>query len=344
MKTAKRTRAVGLPHRATQETIVGSDQAKSCTAGGGCFLGLDLLGTKWLAILLTLVGGLLGLTVLLVKKLPNNGLRDRVMSLSSCFAGGIFLGAGLLHMLADAVQSLQNFSYPVAELACALGYVMVLTIDAVIMPTLSRHLVARAAVRSRASLGDMAVGSLVAGLPTGMNGQLSGGSVGRTDSDEALISMQREATPALEEQRQNVLAITMFVGLAVHSLTEGFALGIQTQLSALGATLLAIVGHKSVAAFALGSGFIRTKTFTRHQVAGILVVFAFISPIAAIIGLSATRNLDPTVVGMLNGLAGGTFIFLAMKEVEHELHGNVLTKWFWYMAGFGVMAVAALYA
>lgn len=79
---------------------------------------------------------------------------------------GIFLGAGLLHMLADAVQSLQNFSYPVAELACALGYVMVLTIDAVIMPTLSRHLVARAAVRSRASLGDMAVGSLVAGLPT----------------------------------------------------------------------------------------------------------------------------------------------------------------------------------
>ena len=60
-----------------------------------------------------------------------------------------------------------------------------------------------------------------------------------------------------------------------------------------GATLLAIVGHKSVAAFALGSGFIRSNTFTRAQIAGILIVFALISPIAAMIGLSATQAMNP---------------------------------------------------
>ena len=56
--------------------------------------------------------------------------QTRVLSQSSFFIGGVFLGAGLLHMLPDASAALSShFSFPLVFLCSALGFLLVWVLD-----------------------------------------------------------------------------------------------------------------------------------------------------------------------------------------------------------------------
>ncbi len=58
---------------------------------------------------------------------------NHILELGDAFASGIFLGAGLFHMLPDAITNfteiMPNTSYPIAELFCALGFVLLLFLE-----------------------------------------------------------------------------------------------------------------------------------------------------------------------------------------------------------------------
>lgn len=57
----------------------------------------------------------------------------RFMDLGDAFASGIFLGAALFHMLPDATQMFQqtlpSVQYPLAELFCAAGFILLLFLE-----------------------------------------------------------------------------------------------------------------------------------------------------------------------------------------------------------------------
>lgn len=59
----------------------------------------------------------------------------RAFSLGNAFAGGIFLGAGLIHMLPDAQQGFRAFfgsyNFPWVSLICACGFLLVLFLEKV---------------------------------------------------------------------------------------------------------------------------------------------------------------------------------------------------------------------
>ncbi|MEO8400223.1 MAG: ZIP family metal transporter [Gammaproteobacteria bacterium] len=58
---------------------------------------------------------------------------NRTLELADAFASGIFLGAALFHMLPDAIKDfstvLHNNSYPIAELFCAAGFLLLLFLE-----------------------------------------------------------------------------------------------------------------------------------------------------------------------------------------------------------------------
>lgn len=62
---------------------------------------------------------------------------DRVFSLGNAFAGGIFLGAGLIHMLPDAQDGFEGFAgktgFPWVFLICAIGFLVVLFLEKVLL-------------------------------------------------------------------------------------------------------------------------------------------------------------------------------------------------------------------
>jgi zinc transporter ZupT len=83
------------------------------------------------AIFLTgLVGGLLSL------RLSASARSERLFSLGSAFAGGVFLGAGLIHMIPDARQgflsAFPSYAFPWVSLICACGFLLVLFIERVL--------------------------------------------------------------------------------------------------------------------------------------------------------------------------------------------------------------------
>lgn len=84
----------------------------------------------FVAILLTgLAGGLLSV------RLSASERSDRFFSLGNAFAGGIFLGAGLIHMLPDAQEGLKALAsdFPWVMLLCAAGFLLVLVLEKVII-------------------------------------------------------------------------------------------------------------------------------------------------------------------------------------------------------------------
>ena len=82
-----------------------------------------------LAILAVAIAG--GLIPLLVAR--EQGSR-RFLSLGNALAGGIFLGAGFIHLLAESGETLEGLvDYPLAPLLAAGGVVLLLLIDRVLL-------------------------------------------------------------------------------------------------------------------------------------------------------------------------------------------------------------------
>lgn len=82
------------------------------------------------AILLTgFAGGYVSL------RLSASSRREAIFSLGNCLAGGIFLGAGLIHMLPDAQEGLRavaaGIDFPIVSVICAGGFLFVLLIERV---------------------------------------------------------------------------------------------------------------------------------------------------------------------------------------------------------------------
>jgi zinc transporter 1/2/3 len=97
---------------------------------------MDITAQKLLAIVVIwLIGLVAGLwPVLIGARTPH----DRFFSLGNALAGGVFLGAGLIHLLPDAIDSYRavlgpDLDYPLASLVCAAGFLLVLLIEKVLL-------------------------------------------------------------------------------------------------------------------------------------------------------------------------------------------------------------------
>ena len=92
---------------------------------------MSLIAVKFVAGLTILAMGILGglIPVLATRYLTSR----RFLSLGNALAGGIFLGAGFLHLLPEASEALEGLvDYPLAALLAALGVGMLLLIDRVV--------------------------------------------------------------------------------------------------------------------------------------------------------------------------------------------------------------------
>lgn len=118
------------------------------------------------------------------------------LSLATSFGGGVFLGAGLLHLLPESSEVLDQ-DFPRANLLCCIGFLMVLGLEEILPHVESK------------------------------NNELSA-----SDASTSLA---------------------LVAALSFHSLFDGLAIGSTTTNGQLKAVSIAILAHKPVSAFALGS-------------------------------------------------------------------------------------------
>jgi len=96
---------------------------------------MNIIWFKILTIILIIAAGIFGGLFPTRKNLSKSG--GEKLSFGNAFAGGIFLGAGLLHMLPDSMENFGklglNIDYPFAALIAGAGFIFVLFLEKVLM-------------------------------------------------------------------------------------------------------------------------------------------------------------------------------------------------------------------
>jgi zinc transporter 1/2/3 len=162
-----------------------------------------LIGLKLGFLLAVLAAGLLG------GALPLRGLaqgRQRFLGWGNAFAAGVFLGAGLIHLLpdADAAWSTLGYGYPAAFGLAGLAFALMLLVEHVLLPESAHEMVhapagesftPTAGLKAYAVLTALSVHSLLAGLALGAEHELN-------------------------------TALVLFAAILAHKSAAGFALGV----------------------------------------------------------------------------------------------------------------------
>lgn len=206
-------------------------------------------------------------------------------------AAGIFLGAGLIHMLGDASRDFYaaHVAYPLAFLLAGAMLILLLLLE---------HIA-----------GEM---------------------------------YHHKGTAS------NSFAVLSVVMLSIHSFLAGAALGLTGSVAVTLVILLAIMGHKWAASFALSIQINKSNLCLKHSIL-LFLIFSLMTPLGIIIGSFTLHSLQlyPLIEPIFMSLAAGTFLYLGTL---HGLEQSILVKqccnlkMFCYVVlGFVIMAVVAIW-
>ena len=138
---------------------------------------MSLIEIKIAAALAILVVGIIGGIIPLLA--ARHDTSRRFLSLGNALAGGIFLGAGFIHLLPEAAEALEGVvDYPLAPLLAAIGVVALLLIDRVLFE--AGHAVeadkdagARQPIYPVVLLVVLSIHSVIAGIALGIEAELA---------------------------------------------------------------------------------------------------------------------------------------------------------------------------
>ncbi|TMW61927.1 hypothetical protein Poli38472_010990 [Pythium oligandrum] len=280
-----------------------------------------------------LAGGLL--PSLVASRQQHSPLVKHVLSVLNAFSGGVFLAGGFFHLLHSAIENpaLQRWStmddgryeFPYAEMFCTIGFLGLLLLEQAAHARMDDH--------ERRSDEELEHDRDIHDSDATASDDYMESFDDEDDDPEAqtLKSFTRKKTKKHSHAHSHgsghshmvmsgnggnspAVALVLFLALSFHSVLEGLGIGAQ-QTSAWG-VFLAIVLHKGLAAFALGSGMVQSSLSRAHVIA-YMVLFSFMSIIGIIVGwiIAADSSEDSAAAGICVALASGTFIYVAVMEV-----------------------------
>ncbi|MDZ4805223.1 MAG: ZIP family metal transporter [Candidatus Eisenbacteria bacterium] len=135
------------------------------------------------------------------------------------------------------------------------------------------------------------------------------------------------------------LGMSAFLGISLHSFMDGVALGASMtdpRLSFL--VFLAIVVHEIPCGFSLGS-LLLLGQHPRGRVIALILLYAIMTPLGAILTWLMALNLPATTVGWALGFSAGNFLFVATADLLPQLHLHEKKnrmQILWLLAGLGI--------
>ena len=267
------------------------------------------IGLLFVIFFEALFGGLLPLAI--VKSLPK---MTGVISLMNAFSGGIFLTAGLVHILPNVVkvgeENEYGGEYPLSYTLVVLGYMLVFFVERVLFHT---HSHSEMDYEGHVSHGH--------GHGHG-HGAHAHGHGGLKDGHHKMLDEEAAKTEsvALSETKRDKSnfynAFIILFAISLHATLAGVSLGVQHERESIIALTTAICSHKAPAAFSLGTKFIK-EGLTRLESIALILLFACTTPLGIAIGLAADQvgGLAHLIIG---GVSAGTFLYIGASEVSAD--------------------------
>jgi len=289
---------------------------------------------------LTLFAGLLPLKI----RGSHTSARQRFLSYCNCFAGGVFFATcllDLLPMIREKYQQAFNLAdirtvFPVAEFTTCVGFFLVLTVEQIVH---TFH---------DSSFLHGSHGSHDQRRP--LLGKVQKAKEGSSQSDASSSTSLAQGHFSHPAQESSLRVYILILALSLHSVFEGVALGLITDVDRLAQIAGAIVIHKSIIAFSLSVNLVQHEMATR-TIFKSAILFSIMGPIGIGIGIAVLRNAtqlsSSLSSGILQGIANGTFLFVTFFEIfqrELEANGNRLLKVLFMISGYSVVTVLLYYA
>ncbi|KAI5101252.1 zinc transporter ZIP1, partial [Silurus meridionalis] len=277
-------------------------------------------------LVLTLFFGVVPARMKFFRETSGTEIHRAVLSLISCFAGGVFLAACLLDIIPDYLSDINkqlqdsDIDFPVAEFIMACGFFIVLILERLVLSCKER--------------GSEETSPL---LPSaGHSHSHTRHSVNDIESSSHHVHVDLQAHSSFR-------SFMLFLSLSLHSVFEGLAIGLQTTDTKVLEICIAILVHKSIIVFSLSVKLIQSAVGPIWLIVYILV-FSIMSPMGIAIGIGVSEaqlQMGALVQAVLEGLAAGTFIYITFLEIlPHELNSpeRQLLKVLFILLGFSLMA------
>ncbi|XP_018539064.1 zinc transporter ZIP1 [Lates calcarifer] len=279
---------------------------------------------------LTLIFGFIPARVKWFRHTNGTETHRTVLSLISCFAGGVFLAACLLDIIPDYLSDINaeldargvEASFPLPEFIMAAGFFTVLIMEKIVL--------------NCREMGGVQ-GEREPLIPDNRNGHgHSHGTSPDLESSGHHVHVDFQAHSPFR-------SFMLFLSLSLHSVFEGLAIGLQNTDSKVLEICIAILVHKSIIVFSLSVKLVQSAV-RPLWVAAYIGVFAIMSPLGIAIGISvmeAQLEAGALIQAILEGLAAGTFVYITFLEIlPHELNspGKQLLKVLFILLGFSIMA------
>ena len=259
----------------------------------------------------------------LIKSFKTN---KNLVSLANCLAGGVFLSAGLIHILPDALEAWEKANksndgkeeegFPYVTLSVLISFTLILFVDRVLLPGHHAH------------------------NHEEDEEQQTNPHPENTDRDDNMINDQlSQQQPGHKHAHSHSLGPYMLVvAMGFHAFFEGLALGLLDNLGGFFGFLLAILFHKWAEGAAVGISFLKNKVSKSGTIVG-LVVFSSLTPLGVATGILFSKT-DDKVKALLLALSAGTFLYIAISEILSEEFANsklIVKKFIAYLLGTGLM-------
>uniref|UniRef100_A0A7E4W461 Zinc transporter ZIP3 n=1 Tax=Panagrellus redivivus TaxID=6233 RepID=A0A7E4W461_PANRE len=310
----------------------------------------------FLMLVLTLVFGLMPIKLMqylrdgqreaLLRSSAKKNWAAILISLITCFAGGVFLGIIFLDLMPDAREALEyvqsqgrlNIDYPILELLVLLGFFLVYFVEELTVTIFGEH-----------SHGHDQ--TLVTQNPNIFNNLRKETGNGSNQSCEihghdVNDTVEHHVSKA-EEKKAIVKSFTFVLALIFHSSLEGFALGVQSSEVSIISLFCGIVIHKSIVAFCVGMRLTKCHPNNVAIVVILTVLLAITSPVFGVFGtILQDSNFDVLVKNevsfVLISASMGTFLYIGFFEMlapERLQHHASFINMVATFVGFAITAV-----
>jgi zinc transporter 1/2/3 len=266
---------------------------------------VELVALKLLAIVVLL--GLAALGGLLPLRVSKWAQADKWFSLSNAFAGGLFLSVGLIHMVGEAdegfVEAGVHDVYPFGLLLASVAFLAILLLENVMA-----H---------------------------------------EQDPSEERVEVGGTAVPVDVEDRSDAgfRARLLVILLSIHSFIAGMAIGAETSVAATVAILIAIVAHKGPEGYALGLSLYEAGR-ERSDLIRTVLFYSIMTPIGILVGMGLSELLTGEAQilaeAIFDGLAGGTFLYIATLGILKEEYAKPEYRWSKYLMTAAAVVLIAL--
>ncbi|KAM5239165.1 zinc transporter ZIP3 [Ctenodactylus gundi] len=266
----------------------------------------------------------------------------KVLALCNTFGGGVFLATcfnALLPAVRDKLQRVLSQShistdYPLAETLLLLGFFLAVFLEQLVL-TFRRE------KPSFIDLETFNAGS-DAGSDSEYESPFAGGTRGPVLYPEGHVH-----SPGLSGQELSragpLRLLSLVFALAAHSVFEGLALGLQEEGEKVVSLFVGVAVHETLVAVALGISMARSAVRLRDAAKLAVTVSAMIPVgIGVGLGIESARGVASGVASvLLQGLAGGTFLFVTFLEIlakELEDKSDRLLKVLFLVLGYAMLA------